>query len=691
MNKEQVDKTVIINRAVPGSGKTTISRCIKREVEANNLTVSIHSTDDYFISDDGRYVHDVSKLSEFHKNNLSEFKSSLDQGIDLVICDNTNLVPWEAEPYSKYAREKNYQIILIDYIPREIEKHVQSQRITPDKPDAHEAPESTIVEMIIDYFKYQKFLNHSYKIDPVYDHKYIWNDTSLKCEKTEEMLEHYDFDEILTIFPDKYREAQNSIPENVLSRMHDNPDDSSLFIKKWLKFPPNSPQAQTYYFQNILPGIVEKLAEKTRDNKCNVLISLMGFSPETTILSTVSMKPEKLIVITGENTIDHYDLVFEFLHEYKILKPSQMSLETIDICNLKNIYDVVQKVSEESNVFVDITGGKKIMSAAAAQAAWEFDATLCYIEGEYNPKLRRPKPGTESLIKLDNPSLEKAKKQRDKGIEAWEMRNFSLAEERFRRSKTLNREHLFEDAIIPLCRFYELLYNFDFSKMQNVLDELVALEKTTYMKEILDKLNIAACISVFCGDIALEKIENRIAVFLSMAQEYANQQRFDFAGLLSYRAIEALIGEGLNITSEQGFFDTANPNYALISEDVDKLEKDFSDLWNEVTKGKAANFKLPKKVSLADGFALLLVSDTDKFIKVFDNDTMSPAYVLKRVAGISSCRNQSILAHGNNALGEKQFTDIFKLAEHLAEIIFGEEICQLTVAVSPPSLRELVD
>ena len=46
-----IKPTVIINRAVPGSGKSTIATCIVEALRLKNLTASIHSTDEYFIKE----------------------------------------------------------------------------------------------------------------------------------------------------------------------------------------------------------------------------------------------------------------------------------------------------------------------------------------------------------------------------------------------------------------------------------------------------------------------------------------------------------------------------------------------------------------------------------------------------------------------------------------------------------------
>ena len=67
---KQFHKTVIINRAVSGSGKTTLSRCVTEALEANGLTVSVHSTDEFFMKD-GRYCFDINLLNKFHAQNLA--------------------------------------------------------------------------------------------------------------------------------------------------------------------------------------------------------------------------------------------------------------------------------------------------------------------------------------------------------------------------------------------------------------------------------------------------------------------------------------------------------------------------------------------------------------------------------------------------------------------------------------------
>lgn len=209
-----IKKTVIINRAVPGSGKTTITNCIVNELKNNNLNIAIHSTDEYFMVEN-RYVFDISKLYEYHQTNINEFKKSIVNNIDIIICDNTNIAPWQTEEYTKIARANDYQIIFITLDPRELEKHVESQKVTPEKPDAHGVEEDVLKNMIEEYYIYDDLLNSKILIDTDKHVQYKWD-----IEKHKKivigMASHFDSDFIIRILPNEYKKAQENIGSKIL-------------------------------------------------------------------------------------------------------------------------------------------------------------------------------------------------------------------------------------------------------------------------------------------------------------------------------------------------------------------------------------------------------------------------------------------------------------------------------------------
>ena len=207
-------KTVIINRAVPGSGKTTISRCITQTLQSAGLQVVNHSTDEFFMRN-GRYCFDVNELNAYHRQNLNNFIAALQRGTDVVICDNTNLLPWQSAPYTENARKYGYRIIFLNLTPRELHKHVQAQIVTPEKPDAHGVPEEQLISFIDDFNTYNPLLDKASCIDHQRHFNYRWDDKYLSPVITG-TAQHFDLDAVVTIAPHEYHLAKQNIGQQFL-------------------------------------------------------------------------------------------------------------------------------------------------------------------------------------------------------------------------------------------------------------------------------------------------------------------------------------------------------------------------------------------------------------------------------------------------------------------------------------------
>ena len=76
-------KLAIINRGVPGSGKSTFTKVMKELSDKEGLLISIHSTDDKHMVD-GVYKWDMKKVGQYHKQNLNEFTKSLKDSVNIV-------------------------------------------------------------------------------------------------------------------------------------------------------------------------------------------------------------------------------------------------------------------------------------------------------------------------------------------------------------------------------------------------------------------------------------------------------------------------------------------------------------------------------------------------------------------------------------------------------------------------------
>jgi len=133
-----MNKIAIINRGVPGSGKSTFTKTMQKLADKNGLSMAIHSTDDKHMVE-GEYKWDMKLVGQYHKENLDEFTNSLASGVNVVLCDNTNVRQRDFAKYLKVAKESGYTVTAVTFAPDEVEKHIAR--------NTHNVPEETIILM----------------------------------------------------------------------------------------------------------------------------------------------------------------------------------------------------------------------------------------------------------------------------------------------------------------------------------------------------------------------------------------------------------------------------------------------------------------------------------------------------------------------------------------------------------------
>lgn len=103
-------KILFINRGLPGSGKSTLSKKIKK-VYKNTV---ICAGDDFFMDEFGNYNFDHDKLHDAHLSAQKKARDACQNDISPVIADNTNIKFWEIKPYLDIAKEFNYLVLIIE-------------------------------------------------------------------------------------------------------------------------------------------------------------------------------------------------------------------------------------------------------------------------------------------------------------------------------------------------------------------------------------------------------------------------------------------------------------------------------------------------------------------------------------------------------------------------------------------------
>lgn len=121
-------KRAIIIRGVPGSGKTSYAR----ELLAGKNGV-IHSADDY-CWENNVYTYDETRRAEINQKCLEAFCKSLEQDIETVICDNTNIIPYRYALFVEAAKNHGYSIVFatMDHPDPEIAAMRTKRKVSPN-------------------------------------------------------------------------------------------------------------------------------------------------------------------------------------------------------------------------------------------------------------------------------------------------------------------------------------------------------------------------------------------------------------------------------------------------------------------------------------------------------------------------------------------------------------------------------
>ncbi|WP_130734037.1 hypothetical protein [Flavobacterium sp. J27] len=170
------------------------------------------------------------------------------------------------------------------------------------------------------------------------------------------------------------------------------------YLEEWLELANsgNFNKAQELYYENLFNAVVDNF-KNNFSNKIEsggVLFSILGFSPEPIILTAKAIEPEKHIIFTTNNRSDGNDYLEKFLD-------SKYEMIYIDDENFNTLYKALKEsliLNPNSNITLDITGGKKSMVAAASIFGKDYGCKIVYVDfTEYLKDLRKPLPGSEIM------------------------------------------------------------------------------------------------------------------------------------------------------------------------------------------------------------------------------------------------------------------------------------------------------
>lgn len=383
----------------------------------------------------------------------------------------------------------------------------------------------------------------------------------------------------------------------------------------------------------------------------DLLVSLSGYTPETTLLAYELIRPKRLHVVSSDNTMAQVNVIWDKIKDR--LSISEFTHDRVDPVNPLDIYELVRKAVHPGRpgappitAIIDITGGKKVMSASAALAASQLDLKLCYIDSEFDPEMRGAIPGTEKLCILKNPTVLFGDRDMGAAMQMFRSGSYLGAAERFSELSARVYEPARARFLRDLAALYQSwcdLNSTDLPERVKQVRARIADPRSELRPETARRLTeqlefVTALVA-----------EDRSALLLNsylLGDHYLPLGRNDFAALLFYRTIEKSAAERLR--RGYGGFDVSNPDYRLLDPDVTRLETRYGRLAMSVYD-RTSPPRLPWRMGLMDAEIMLLLLGDDMLTSIGIRDVTGLGHLRK----LADIRNHSVLAHGDTAVGKK--------------------------------------
>ena len=178
------------------------------------------------------------------------------------------------------------------------------------------------------------------------------------------------------------------------------------YLEEWLNLALSGEfiDAQNLYYDKLFDHIIENFTLKHVQvlKEGGVLFSMLGFSPEPIILTAKLINPDTHIIFTTNNRNMDNSILDRFLED-------DYQMEYLENEDFNVVYSALKEkmiLFPESQIVVDITGGKKSMVAAAAIFGKDFGCKVVYVDfSEYIKELRKPRPGSEVMTIVYDPNV----------------------------------------------------------------------------------------------------------------------------------------------------------------------------------------------------------------------------------------------------------------------------------------------
>jgi len=176
------------------------------------------------------------------------------------------------------------------------------------------------------------------------------------------------------------------------------------YLQEWLDLAKNGKfeRAQELYFEKLFEAVIINFCEEYSNilPSGGTLFSVLGFSPEPIVLTAKAIQPDTHIIFTTNNQKVDNSYLEKFLElNYELIYLNDESFESMYKAMKEQLV-----LNPDSQITIDITGGKKSMVASASIFGKDYGCRIVYVDfAEYIKDLRKPMPGSEILNVVYDP------------------------------------------------------------------------------------------------------------------------------------------------------------------------------------------------------------------------------------------------------------------------------------------------
>jgi hypothetical protein len=443
-------------------------------------------------------------------------------------------------------------------------------------------------------------------------------------------------------------------------------------IRTWKETKDNR-ERTAYFFEHLLDWAIEKVKENSPDirgsSRYRLMISLGGFTPETTVIACRVLQPQKLYVLTSKESEAEINWIDKGLGDS--IQHGDFAHDHCESTDPLKIYEKIRDKMKDAGVgrgegVMDITGGKKVMSASAAFAAWQLGMDICYVDNRsYNPAIRGPdEPGMERVMLLPNPVAVFGEQEKERTDLIFCRGHFRQAAGQYRDlADRIENGSQFVRFKSRLAEMYAAWCDMDIAGVAKALDKVEAQLKTHFVCQEMRPEQIGRLRRQmdFLRDFSREERPPAatLLTFYLLGLHHLENRRFDFSSLFFYRCLEGSLVSFL-AGSHPGL-KPSRVDYSLLAgneKELEALRQRYCAISRNLDAERSED-SLPDKLAFINTAILLLALDE----RLPGQSTPEDDKYLKYLKEIGEARNLSILAHGEKNIPEKDCNKLKNAAE----------------------------